>query len=214
MNTFNVYSVEYVAGLGGTWLTSFINRHLGVEHELEYNPIERDYLLIPNSPIVWEYEEQTFESLIQKHNKSFAYKISPHHNWFLPNPLPIPANNTHKRFMPYVDKTLRQEFIDRRILQIKLADGMESTANNPFFKQNSSEFVDDGFNRAKTSIEHHSNLTPAIVPIDIGKLTNNSDSEYNYLIDQLEVEPLKNKAKLVAEYRRDALGQVGYSPFN
>ena len=221
MNTFNVYSVEYSAGLGGTWLTGFINLHLGIENLLIFNPKERDYLLDDPSPIVWYYEEQTFEELVKQHDKPFAYKITPHHMWidypesnnFRPTQMEIPPNNTTKRFMPIINETLRQEFIDRRVFQVRLSQ--PELLDNPSFIKDPQQFaVDTMINEFKRIIKEQSQTASNIVTIDIGKLMNNDNNEYNRLLTHLDAKPLKNKAKLVSEYRQDALGQVGYGPLH
>lgn len=199
----NVYSVEYSAGWGGTWLTWFINQHLGVNIPIEFNPQERDYLLDDPSPIVWYYETQTFSELTSQHASDFAYKISPHHNWYEP-PTAIPENNTTKRFIPYIHETLLDEFVDRRIVQIDRAEGMESTKLNEFYQRDPREFVLGFVHEPMDYIAEHC-VDERIIPIDMGKLVAGEPSELARITDNINTAPLPNAVELLDNYRNTAL---------
>jgi hypothetical protein len=215
MKDFNIYSVEYSAGWGGTWFTWLINQHLGIDCSLRHDTVQQDFGFEEDTDngrlhkLHWHYDRETFDEFVERsgHNSSFCYKLYPHHNWFIPRNRTMSPHYTKYRFMPYIKEVLAHEFILRRIIAINYNDNMRSTQQSPDYIDNPYMFTQFVAAEPLELIEKHS-VNPIhsnLVPLDIGKILMGDQPEYNKLLEHIECEPLPNIELLCKQYIHQAL---------
>lgn len=221
MKDFDIYSVEYSAGWGGTWLTWLINQHLDtkIELRLDYDPAQQDFGLgesktvdgkpLEQSPFHWHHTTESFDQFVERsgHTESFCYKLFPMHNWFEPEGRAMKPHYTKFRFMPYIDQILAKEFILRKIIAINVNDSWRSTRTSENFINDPYRFGKDVASQPLKRLKQNSSnpIHKNIIPIDMGKLLNNDKNEYNKILESIECEPLSDIESHCSMYVEQAL---------
>ena len=201
-----VYSVSYNAGLGGTWLTWFINQHKGFQnYTIQYNPQQLDYSV--GDELMWNYEKYTWADTVKNNvwndKSNVVYKLFPHHDWTaIHNNFPgkddemLRNSNTIGIIVPYVDEVLKQEFTKRNT--IALNTSVERSVLNIDYSRVNCTSSNDKVN----TYSKYSSLY-RVTTIDMGKLLSCNSNEYHQLLKSIHTDELPEWKQLCADFKRN-----------
>ena len=120
-----VYSVSYNAGLGGTWLTWFINQHEGFQnYDAIFKPDKLDYSV--GDELMWYWKDYNWNETVKRNvwndKSNVVYKLFPSHDWIgVRNEFEgkddemLLKSNTIGIVVPYVNEELKSEFVKRNV---------------------------------------------------------------------------------------------------
>lgn len=201
-----VYSVSYNAGLGGTWLTWFINQHAGFQqYPIHFNQSRLDYAVEDN--LMWNYKDSNWNETVKQNvwndKSKVVYKLFPEHSWIdVNNKCPdrdielLDSSNTIAILVPYVNEELKQEFVKRN------AHSFETSIERAVLNIDYSRVYCTSSDPERNQYTRYSNRY-AVTTVDMGKLLNCYSSEYDQLLKTIHCDPIDSYESLCADYKQN-----------
>jgi hypothetical protein len=205
-----VYSVSYNAGLGGTWLTWFINQHEGFQqYPIHFNEERLDYAVEDN--LMWRYKDSNWNETVKQNvwndKSKVVYKLFPEHSWIdVNNKSPdrdielLDSSNTIAIIVPYVNEELRQEFVKRNV------HSFETSVERAVLNIDYSRINCTSSDPERNQYTRYSNRC-AVTTVDMGKLLDCNRLEYDQLLKTIHCDPIDGYESLCADYRARVFSQ-------
>lgn len=196
-----VYAVSYNAGLGGTWLTWFINQHEGFQkYDVQFKPNKLEYTSYDD--LMWYYNDHDWQTTVVKNcwndKSNVVYKLFPKHNYYDIDRAEdlLRSSNTIGIIVPYVNEELKQEFVKRNTHCFDTS--VERSVLNIDWSRVNCTSSDENRNAYSRFNQHWQILT-----IDMGRLLNCNRNEYHKLTKFLHVSEHPDYESLCAEYKQN-----------
>lgn len=201
-----VYSVSYNAGLGGTWLTWFINQHEGFQnYPIHFNPNKLDYAVEDN--LMWYWKDYDWKHTVKingwNDKANVVYKLFPHHDWIgVRNDIPgrdlklLERSNTIGIIVPYVNEELRSEYVKRN------THTFDTSVERSVLNIDYSRINCTSSDPERNTYDVYRSLY-GVTTVDMGKLLNCNSNEYHQLLKTIHTPELSNWKQLCAEYKHN-----------
>tara|TARA_B100001057_G_scaffold396541_1_gene406362 strand:+ start:95 stop:703 length:609 start_codon:yes stop_codon:yes gene_type:complete len=194
-----VYQVSYEAGVGGTWLTWFINQHGGFQqYPCHFRKDKLDYTV--GNELMWYHDTDSWVNTVAKNEwndkSNVVYKLFPKHNIYdIDRAESLLANsNTIAIIVPYVNEELKQEFVKRNVHSFAVS--VERAVLNLDYNRINCTSSDDSVNLYSRYKDRY-----GITTLDMGRLLNCNSNEYHQLLKTIHCDELSNWKQLCAEYK-------------
>lgn len=209
------FCVLFSNGLSGTWLTWFINQHVGFPDRLEldveysdpnYPDRVTDYTTQPR----WWYDDNSWEEFMtyvermdhpnERENEpgirwgfdKLAFKVQPYHEFFGPGMNWEAAKTACKYVLD--ESNCKQVIVPicNEVLYTSIYNRLVAIRPEYTIDKNPKNWYN---NKLYTHIQHEFQIP--VLRLDIGKILDGNDSEYHELCKVLEVDALNNWKDLV-----------------
>ena len=205
-----VYSVSYNAGLGGTWLTWFINQHKGFQqYPIHFNTQRLDYAVEDN--LMWRWKDMNWNETVKQNvwndKSKVVYKLFPDHDWISVNQHStdrdvelLDSSNTIGIIVPYVNEELKQEFVKRNVLSF------ETSVERSVLNIDNSRINCTSSDPERNQYTRYSNRY-SVTTVDMGRLLNCNRLEYDQLLKTIHCDPIDGYESLCADYKANVFSQ-------
>ena len=201
-----VYSVSYNAGLGGTWLTWFINQHKGFQnYDAVFKPHKLDYSV--GDELMWYWKDYDWNETVKRNvwndKSNVVYKLFPSHDWIgVRNEFEgrddemLLKSNTIGIVVPYVNEELKSEFVQRNV------HTFNTTVERAVLNIDWGRIHCTSSDVNRNCYTKYSNLYN-VVTIDMGKLLNCNRHEYARLLKLIHTPEHPQYEQMCAEYKNN-----------
>ena len=201
-----VYSVSYNAGLGGTWLTWFINQHKGFQnYDIQFKPNKLDYAVYDD--LMWYWKDHDWKHTVKingwNDKANVVYKLYPHHDWIgVRNDSPgldielLNSSNTIAIIVPYVHEELKQEFVKRNVHSFQVS--VERAVLNIDYSRIGCTSPHDNLNNYSVYRNNY-----GLTTVDMGKLLNCNSNEYHQLLKTIHTDEHPEWKQMCADYKQN-----------
>ena len=201
-----VYSVSYNAGLGGTWLTWFINQHKGFQnYDAVFKPHKLDYSV--GDELMWYWKDYDWNETVKRNvwndKSNVVYKLFPSHDWIgVRNEFEgrddemLLKSNTIGIVVPYVNEELKSEFVQRNV------HTFNTTVERAVLNIDWGRIHCTSSDVNRNCYTKYSNLYN-VVTIDMGKLLNCNRHEYARLLKLIHTPEHPQYEQMCVEYKNN-----------